>query len=167
VISKLLRRLVVQQLTQYLISAGLLPSLQSGFRPDLSIETTVLRVPSDVLQAVDRGGAASLIILDLSAAFDTDGHDFLLQRLPVRFGMVDATHRWFQSYLLSRFQYVRRRPTRSSPTRLMHGIPHTTCRACCLTSFPLSCFQLPFASFYSICLTPFSVKGNCLLSVSQ
>jgi Reverse transcriptase (RNA-dependent DNA polymerase) len=90
VISKLLERLVALQLMHWLMSAGLLPSLQSGFRPGHSTETAVLRVLSDVLLAVDRRDVASLIPLDLSAAFETVDHDIMLQRLQVSFGIVGA-----------------------------------------------------------------------------
>ena len=69
-LSKLLERLVVRQLLEYLSSADLLPSLQSGFRPGYSTETAVLRVLADILQAVDREDLAALVLLDLSAAFD-------------------------------------------------------------------------------------------------
>ena len=77
-LSKLLERLVVQQLMDYLTSANLLPQLQSGFRPCHSTETAVLKVLSDILQAVDQGDVAALVLLDLSAAFDTMDHDILL-----------------------------------------------------------------------------------------
>jgi len=95
VLSKLLERLVARQLMQYLSSADLLPSLQSGFRPGHSTETAILRVLSDILQAVDRGDSAALILLYLSAAFDTVDHSILLQRLQTTFGVHDAAHRWF------------------------------------------------------------------------
>ena len=71
VLSKLLERLVVRQLMDYLQSTDLLPANQSGFRPGHSTETAVLWVLSDILLAVDRGDVAALILLDLSAAFDT------------------------------------------------------------------------------------------------
>jgi len=81
VVSKLLERIVAQQLKTYLQSSGLLPSLQSGFRPGHSTETAVLRVLSDLLQAVDSGDVAALVLLDLSAAFDTLDHAILCRRL--------------------------------------------------------------------------------------
>ena len=64
-LSKLLERLVVRQLMRYLSSSDLLTSLQSGFRPGHSVETAVLRVLSDILNAVDRGDVAALILLDM------------------------------------------------------------------------------------------------------
>ena len=76
VLSKLLERLVVCQILNYLTSADLLPSLQSGFRAGHSTETAVLRVLSDILHAVDCGDVAALVLLDLSAAFDTVDHDY-------------------------------------------------------------------------------------------
>ena len=93
---------------QYLSSADLLLSLQSGFRPGHSTETAVLRVLSDILQAVDCGDSAALILLDLSAAFNTVDHSILLQRLQTTFSIHDAAHRWFHSYLSG--WYVRRVP---------------------------------------------------------
>ena len=104
VLSKLLERLVVRQILNYLTSADLLPSLQSGFREGHSTETAVVRVLSDILHAVDCGDVAALVLLDLSAAFDTVDHDILLQRLQVTFGICDVAHRWIQSYLSGRTQ---------------------------------------------------------------
>ena len=41
----------------------------------------VYTVQNDVLQAVDHGECVFLVLLDLSAAFDTVSHDLLLRRL--------------------------------------------------------------------------------------
>jgi hypothetical protein len=81
VVSKLLERLVVRQLMDYLRSNDVLPSCQSAYRPFHSTETAVLRVLSDILKAVDSWDVAALVLLDLSAAFDTVDHDILLRRL--------------------------------------------------------------------------------------
>ena len=67
VVSKLLERIVTQHLNIYLQSSGFLPSLQSGFRSGHSTETAVLRILSDLLQAVDSGDVAALVLLDWSA----------------------------------------------------------------------------------------------------
>jgi len=84
----------------------------------------VVRILSDIFQAVNEGDVAALILLDLSAhsaAFDTADHDILMQRLAVSFGISDIAHPWFRSYLSGRTQYVRRGSTRSS-THLLCGV---------------------------------------------
>jgi len=97
--------------------------MQSGFRPGHSTETAVLHVLADILQAVDCGDVAALVLLDLSAAFDTVDHDILLQRLNMTFSINDSAHAWFHSYLSGRSQCVRRGNARSSVTCLLCGVP--------------------------------------------
>ena len=78
-LSKLFERVVSRQLMDYLQLHHLLPPLQSGFRAGHSTETAVLHVLSDILAAVDAGDMAALVLLDLSAAFDTVDHSILLE----------------------------------------------------------------------------------------
>jgi len=61
------------------------------------------------------GLLAALILLDLTAAFDTVDHDILLQQT---FGVDSNAHRWFRSYLVGRTKYVRRGVIRALVTRL-------------------------------------------------
>ena len=122
-LSNLLERLVVHQLLAYLSSADLLPPLQSGFRPGHSTETAVLSVLSDILLSVDRGDFTALVLLDLSAAFDTVDYDTLLQRLETSFGVTGTALNWFQTYLSGRIQYVRCGATRPSAIPLVCGVP--------------------------------------------
>ena len=123
IVSKLLELIVAPQLMAYLISAEILPSLQSGFRLCHSTETAILLVLSKLLEAVDRGNLGALILLDLTAAFDTVDHDILLQRLLQTFGVDSTAHRWFQWNLIGRTQYVRRSTLRSPIIRLLCGVP--------------------------------------------
>jgi Reverse transcriptase (RNA-dependent DNA polymerase) len=88
VISKLLERLVARQLLAHLNSTGLLPRLQPAYRTNHSTETAVLKVLSDILLAADAGDLSALVLLDLSAAFDTVDHAILLQRLDSSYQVV-------------------------------------------------------------------------------
>ena len=81
VVSKLLERLVARQLLDYLNKSGLLPRLHSAYRVGHSTETAVLKVLSEILLAIDSGDLSALVLLDLSAAFDTVDHDILIRRL--------------------------------------------------------------------------------------
>ena len=106
-LSKLLERFVASQLTKYLQKFDLLPRFQSGFRAGHSTETAVTQVLSDIQMAVDRGDFSALVLLDLSAAFDTVDHAILLQRLETTFGISGQVLRWFKSYVCDRHQPVR------------------------------------------------------------
>ena len=123
VISKLLERLVARQLLDYLVTAGLLPDLQSAYRVHHSTETAVLKVLSDILRAVDKGDLAVLTLLDLSAAFDTVDHETLLRRLEISYGIDGSVLGWLRSYLDDRKQSVRCGSSTSTPTLLRCGVP--------------------------------------------
>ena len=87
VVSKLLERLVAQQLTTYLTYNCLLPDLQAAYRAHHLTETVALKVVGDVLLALHCGNLALLSLLDLSAAFDTVEHDTLLRHLQTSYDL--------------------------------------------------------------------------------
>ena len=61
---------------------------------------------NDVLRAVDEDGGCILVLLDLSAAFDTIDHDKLLHILEINFGIIGSALEWIRSYLANRSQKV-------------------------------------------------------------
>jgi len=81
-----------------------------------------VKVLSDILLAIDSGDLAALVLLDLSAAFDTVHHAILLRRLET-FGIGGNALHWFESYLVGRQQYVRNPATSSSPTVIECSVP--------------------------------------------
>jgi len=77
----------------------LLPVKQSAYRRFNSTETAVLVVYNDIVRTVDSGQLVTLVLLDLSSAFDTVDHDCLLTILSNRFTVEGWAMDWFQSYL--------------------------------------------------------------------
>ena len=94
---------------------NLFSSFQSAYRPGHSIETAIFKVVNDILLAIDEGKLSVLVLLDLSAAFDTIDHDILLHHLQHVFGIQGTVLSWFRSYLTKRFQTVSIQGTHSDP----------------------------------------------------
>jgi len=138
VMSKLLERLVVRQLLDYLNKSSLLPRLQSAYRVGHSTETAVLKVLSDILLTIDSGDLPALVLLDLSAAFDTVDHDILIRRLKTSYGLSGMVLQWFQTYLVGQSQCIRIGLSASLLTLIVCGVPQgppflaLSCSCCAL-----------------------------------
>ena len=122
-LSKLIERMVCQQLTAYLEKQDLLPRSQSGFRGNHSTETALLKVLSDILMAADIGMVTLLGLLDMSAAFDTVDHDILICRLETSFGIMGTALAWLRSFLTKRTQQVVFNGHSSSKVTVTSGVP--------------------------------------------
>ena len=83
-VSKLVEKAVCVQLTDYIRSNNLSETFQSAYTSFRSTETALLKVQSDILCALDRNESVILVLLDLSAAFDTVDHTLLMTRLSTR-----------------------------------------------------------------------------------
>ena len=102
----MLEKGISYQLTNYLKDNDLQVSLQSAYRTFHSTETALVKVYNEIVSAIDNQSYVILLLLDMSAAFDTVGHKILLQRLSYRFGINGKALRWFKSYLENRKQVV-------------------------------------------------------------
>jgi len=98
VISKLLERLVAKQIEKFLTDNKSASRSSVSLPTNHSTETTVLKVVADILLALDSGDLAALVLIDLSAAFNTVGH-VLLRLLRTSYGIDGIVNDWFSSYL--------------------------------------------------------------------
>ena len=122
-LSKLLEKVVLNQLNFHLSTNNLLNPFQSAYRQSHSTETALLHILNDLLLATDSGKVSLLILLDLSAAFDTIDHTILLTRLQHTFGISDTALSWFSSYLSDRKQTVLINGIYSQSAHLTCGVP--------------------------------------------
>ena len=101
-ISSLLESAVLLQIQKHLYNQNLLPQYQSSYQANFSTETLLLKLMDDILKSMESQEAAALVVLDLSAAFDTVDHDLLLVILKSHFGIDGIPLAWIRSYLNSR-----------------------------------------------------------------
>ena len=122
-ISKVIEKIVASQVHAYLRDAKLFPTLQSASRQYHSTETAMIKVTNDILRAIDDYSDVILVLLDLSAAFDTLDHQILLSRLKSYFGFTGSVLQWFRSYLTNRSQEVVIGEVASSLRQVEFGVP--------------------------------------------
>ena len=93
-------------MTKHIEENHLLESNQSAYHANHSTETVILKVKADILHAMDKQEVSCLVLLDLSAAFDTIDHQILLKHLENHFGITGVALKWIKSYLTGRTQRV-------------------------------------------------------------
>ena len=121
--SKLLERAVLNQLNDHLNNNDLHCPVQSGYRPHYSCETLLVRMTDDINKEIQAGNIVIVVLLDLSAAFDTIDHGILLDKLLKDYGIGGKAIQWIQSYLQSRSFCVKIEDSISSLLELLFGVP--------------------------------------------
>ena len=122
-LSKILEKVVSTQLVDYFSNNNLLDPFQSGFRSLHSTETALTKVTNDLLLALDSNSSSLLILLDLSAAFDTIDHNILLNRLSNYVGIRGTALSWLKSYLSDRRHCVSFKNILSIFSLVEFGVP--------------------------------------------
>ena len=122
-ISKVIEKCALCQLSEYLEQNQLLCDAQSGYRPHHSCETLLIKMVDDINKYINQNQAVALILLDLSAAFDTIDHNILMEKLRIDYGITDTVLMWFKSYLQCRSFSVKIKNKLSSRNILLFGVP--------------------------------------------
>lgn len=113
---------VAKQLSEFLLQNNLLDPNQSGFKSGHSTETALLSVTEALKEARAAAKSSVLILLDLSAAFDTVNHRILLSTLS-NMGISGLALSWFESYLTGRSFSVSWLGQSSTSHHLTTGVP--------------------------------------------
>ena len=122
-LSKIIEKLVVTQIKDHMLVHGLDVKMQSAYKSGHSTETALLRLKNDMLMAIDGRKAVVLVLLDLSAAFDTIDHEIMCCRLERLLGLRGKPLAWFRSYLAARSQCVSVEEALSEVLCLLFGVP--------------------------------------------
>lgn len=121
-LSKIIERAILTQLLPLLRQNEIIPIFQSAYRQYHSTETALIKIHNDLVENTCTGAVSILILLDLSAAFDTVDHELLLKDL-YNSGIRDSALELLNSYLSDRFQRVLVGQTVSALFPLLCGVP--------------------------------------------
>ena len=121
--SKLLEKCALKQLIFHLNTHDLLGHCQSAYRQFHSCETALTKVTNDILNNLDHSFSTFIIMLDLSAAFDTVDHSILFERLETCFHITGVALQWFKSYLSNRSFNVKIKCSISNGVITLYGVP--------------------------------------------
>ena len=122
-LGKLIEKAACTQLVYHIESNNLFDSFQSAYRSSHSTESALIKVKNDIMFSLDSNNVVFMVLLDLSAAFDTIDHQIFISRLFNRIGVRSTVLSWFQSYLSGWSSQVDIGGTLSSPTTLEFGLP--------------------------------------------
>ena len=122
-IGKVIEKAAIMQVDEHVDDNNLHEVYQSAYKICHSTETALLRVKDDIDLALDNNHAVFLIMLDLSAAFDTIDHNILFQRFEYDFGIKGTALDWFKSYMSGRKFHVSLYGAKSDDHTLHYGVP--------------------------------------------
>ena len=123
-LSKITEKAVSAQWCDHLNgNESLLEEFQSAYKCYHSSETALVRIHHDILKAVDDNKSVILLLLDLSATFDTVDHMILVSGLAKRFGIRDTALNWSRLYLQLRKKLFSVNGIDSSLKDLQYGVP--------------------------------------------
>ena len=120
-VSKLTERMVFEQIHTHMMTHSLYPEFQSAYRKNHSTETALVRVTNDTLMKMNIQEVTLLVMLDLSATFDTLIITSSLLVWMRSLGYADWP--WFRSYLAKRGQWVSIDGSLSERFSLECGVP--------------------------------------------
>ena len=122
-LSKLIEKVIAERLVSHMQDNGMVEKFQSAYKANHSTETALLRVYNDMLISIDQGGGATLVLLDLSSAFDTIDHEVLFNLWQDTFGISGSALSLLKSYLHGRSQCVQIEGIVSEYAKLVCGVP--------------------------------------------
>ena len=126
-VGKLTERAVIKQEATHMDMNCPLPNCSSAYRPGHSTETALVKVHADILKNMEEQKVTLLVLIDLSAAFDTVDHNIALDVLHSKYGISGLALDWHKSYLSGRKQCVNINGTHSKISELAYGVPQGSC----------------------------------------
>ena len=122
-ILKIIEKTIATQIHDHLINNNIVNNFQSAYKAGHSCEIALLRVYNDIVTIIGRGNGAMLVLLDLSAAFDTIDHDNLFCILEKYVGICGNAIKLIKSKFSNRTQRVQIDDVFSDFANIICGVP--------------------------------------------
>ena len=123
-LSKTIQHVVAARLSAHISECDLCVPNQSACKPNhSSVEKALVCVQNDILRAMDNQNIVIMLLLDLSAAFDSMDHNVMLRRLTHDVGVGQTALKWFKSYMSDRIQAVHINGSTSPALSVTCGVP--------------------------------------------
>ena len=123
ILSKVIEWVVAQRPNSHMDVTNMHDAMQSAYKKHYSTETALLYIQNDISNSIDQHKIVLLVLVDLSATFDTIDHELLINRLSSWLRLSKCVLNWFRSYLKNRSQMVRLDNVLSDRTLLRYGVP--------------------------------------------
>ena len=140
-LSKVIEKVIALQIYEHLSNNDIVDSFQSAYKAGHSCETALLRVYNDITTTIGKGNGKMLVLLDLSAAFDTIDHVILFDILVNYVGLRGKALDLIKSYFLDRTQRVQIDGVLCEFAKIVCGVPQGSVLGplkFCLYMLPLS-----------------------------
>ena len=121
-LSKVLERLIYNQLYLFLEKNDIIYKYQFGFRKSYSTEQAISEITDNLNSAIDNKQITCGLFLNFLKAFDTVNHDILHSKL-YTYGIHGTPFKWFESYLCNHTQLVKIDEIESSMETITCGVP--------------------------------------------
>lgn len=121
-LSKVIEKLVAQQIVDYIEVNQSLKQTMSGFRKGHSTTTVLLCVRDDIIRAMEKVELTLMVLADYSKTFDTVSYSVIIQKM-CRMGFSKPFLSWMTNYLCDCCQYVQIDDKKLTLESLLFGVP--------------------------------------------
>lgn len=122
ILAKVVEKVMLVRLTNYFEGKNIFSTKQFGFRKGKSTTQAILHLIDQIMDNTDKHLKSTLTLMDLSKAFDSINHEFLLKKL-YYYGIRDKAYNLLKSYLSERTQVLNYSGKTSNQEKITTGVP--------------------------------------------
>ena len=122
VMEKLLEKIILEQLKDFLETNNVITCAQHGFRAAHSTETALIALIDNIVQQIENKKIVITVFLDFKRAFETIDRKILIRKLE-KYNFSSKALNWFENFLTNRKQVVKINDEYSNEIAVDLGVP--------------------------------------------